>query len=53
MGGEYGGVVIFIVEYFIDCNRGLMGSWLEFGMLGGYIVGVGMVIVLYMLLSSE
>ena len=30
-----------------------MGSWLEFGTLGGYIAGAGTVTALHMLLSSE
>lgn len=52
-GGEYGGAATFIAEYSTDRNRGLMGSWLEFGTLGGYIAGAGTVTALYMLLSSE
>ncbi|WP_401736915.1 glycine betaine/L-proline transporter ProP [Stenotrophomonas pavanii] len=52
-GGEYGGAATFIAEYSTDRNRGLMGSWLEFGTLGGYIAGAGTVTTLHMLLSSE
>jgi MHS family proline/betaine transporter-like MFS transporter len=52
-GGEYGGAATFIAEYSTDRNRGLMGSWLEFGTLGGYISGAGTVTALHMLLSSE
>jgi len=52
-GGEYGGAATFIAEYSTDRNRGLMGSWLEFGTLGGYIAGAGTVTALHMLLSSE
>lgn len=51
-GGEYGGAATFIAEYSTDRNRGLMGSWLEFGTLGGYIAGAGTVTALHMLLSS-
>ncbi|WP_367348924.1 MFS transporter [Sphingobium yanoikuyae] len=40
-GGEYGGAATFIAEYSTDRKRGLMGSWLEFGTLGGYIAGAG------------
>ncbi|MCU1039422.1 glycine betaine/L-proline transporter ProP [Stenotrophomonas maltophilia] len=52
-GGEYGGAATFIAEYSTDRNRGLMGSWLEFGTLGGYIAGAGTVTALHMVLSSE
>ncbi len=51
-GGEYGGAATFIAEYSTDRNRGLMGSWLEFGTLGGYIAGAGTVTALHMALSS-
>ncbi|AZR33202.1 glycine betaine/L-proline transporter ProP [Xanthomonas vasicola] len=47
-GGEYGGAATFIAEYATDRNRGLMGSWLEFGTLGGYIAGAATVTVLHM-----
>lgn len=50
-GGEYGGAATFIAEYSTDRNRGLMGSWLEFGTLGGYIAGAGTVTALQMTLS--
>lgn len=51
-GGEYGGAATFIAEYATDRNRGLMGSWLEFGTLGGYIAGAATVTTLHLLLSS-
>ncbi|PPU68932.1 glycine betaine/L-proline transporter ProP [Xanthomonas pisi] len=47
-GGEYGGAATFIAEYATDRNRGLMGSWLEFGTLGGYIAGAATVTALHM-----
>ncbi|WP_115576194.1 glycine betaine/L-proline transporter ProP [Xanthomonas campestris] len=50
-GGEYGGAATFIAEYATDRNRGLMGSWLEFGTLGGYIAGAATVTALHMALS--
>lgn len=50
-GGEYGGAATFIAEYSTDRRRGQMGSWLEFGTLGGYIAGAGTVTALQMLLS--
>jgi MHS family proline/betaine transporter-like MFS transporter len=51
-GGEYGGAATFIAEYSTDQKRGLMGSWLEFGTLGGYIAGAGTVTALQMMLSD-
>ncbi|WP_115560833.1 glycine betaine/L-proline transporter ProP [Xanthomonas arboricola] len=47
-GGEYGGAATFIAEYATDRNRGVMGSWLEFGTLGGYIAGAATVTALHM-----
>ncbi|NEL80858.1 MAG: MFS transporter, partial [Xanthomonas perforans] len=35
-----------------DRNRGLMGSWLEFGTLGGYIAGAATVTVLHMTVTQ-
>lgn len=42
-GGEYGGAATFIAEYAPDRRRGFLGSWLEFGSLGGYLLGAGVV----------
>jgi len=52
-GGEYGGAATFIAEYSTDARRGQMGSWLEFGTLGGYIAGAGVVTALTTLLSAS
>ncbi|WP_068088469.1 glycine betaine/L-proline transporter ProP [Novosphingobium rosa] len=52
-GGEYGGAATFVAEYSTDRRRGLMGSWLEFGTLGGFILGAAMVAGLQMMLSPE
>ena len=52
-GGEYGGAATFIAEYSTDARRGQMGSWLEFGTLGGYIAGAGVVTALTALLTPE
>ena len=43
-GGEYGGAATFICEYSPDENRGFLASFLEFGTLGGYIVGAVLVL---------
>lgn len=51
-GGEYGGAATFVAEYSTDRRRGLMGSWLEFGTLGGYIAGAGTVTALQMSLTD-
>lgn len=51
-GGEYGGAATFIAEYATDRNRSLLGSWLEFGTLGGYIAGAATVTALHMALSQ-
>lgn len=51
-GGEYGGAATFIAEYATDRRRGLMGSWLEFGTLAGYIAGAATVTALHMSLSE-
>ena len=42
-GGEYGGAATFIAEYSTDNRRGFMGSFLEFGTLGGYLIGATLV----------
>jgi MFS transporter, MHS family, proline/betaine transporter len=52
-GGEYGGAATFIAEFSTDRRRGLMGSFLEFGTLVGYILGAGTVAVLTATLSQD
>ncbi|KDE19737.1 MFS transporter [Acetobacter aceti 1023] len=52
-GGEYAGAATFIAEYSTDRNRGLMGSWLEFGTLAGYVAGAAIVTALQIGLSHE
>ena len=52
-GGEYGGAATFIAEYSTDKRRGFMGSWLEFGTLGGYLLGAGLVTALTAMLSAD
>lgn len=51
-GGEYGGAATFIAEYSPDRSRGLMGSWLEFGTLAGYLAGAATVTALELSLSD-
>ena len=52
-GGEYGGAATFIAEYSTDKRRGFMGSFLEFGTLGGYLLGAGFVTVLTSVLPEQ
>ncbi|QCT21660.1 glycine betaine/L-proline transporter ProP [Jejubacter calystegiae] len=52
-GGEYGGAATFIAEYSTDKRRGFMGSWLEFGTLGGYLLGASLVTLMTALLPEQ
>lgn len=52
-GGEYGGAATFIAEYSPDRQRGFMGSWLEFGTLGGYVLGAALVTGIASVMSHE
>lgn len=51
-GGEYGGAATFMAEYSPDKRRGLYGSFLEFGTLGGYALGAAVVLVLQVVLGE-
>lgn len=46
VGGEYTGALIFVAEYFFDCKRGFMGSWLDFGFIAGFVLGAGVVVLI-------
>jgi MFS transporter, MHS family, proline/betaine transporter len=52
-GGEYGGATTFIAEHSPDRRRGFMGSWLEFGTLGGFVLGASMYTLLAAVLAPE
>ncbi|MEJ5111898.1 glycine betaine/L-proline transporter ProP [Erwinia billingiae] len=52
-GGEYGGAATFIAEYSTDNRRGFMGSFLEFGTLGGYLLGAGLVTILTVAMPQQ
>ena len=52
-GGEYGGAATFIAEFATDRQRGLMGSFLEFGTLTGYVLGAGSVSLLSATLPQQ
>lgn len=51
-GGEYGGAATFMAEYSPDDKRGHYGSFLEFGTLGGFVAGSGVVLILQTLTSE-
>lgn len=52
-GGEYGGAATFIAEYSTDNRRGFMGSFLEFGTLGGYLLGASLVTVMTAVINPQ
>lgn len=52
-GGEYGGAATFIAEYAPTKRRGFFGSFLEFGTLGGFVLGNSLVLITASVLSTE
>jgi MHS family proline/betaine transporter-like MFS transporter len=52
-GGEYGGAATFIAEYAPDNRRGFYGSFLEFGTLGGYVLGAGLATIFQLALPED
>jgi MFS transporter, MHS family, proline/betaine transporter len=52
-GGEYGGAMTFVAEHSPDKRRGFLTSWLEFGTLGGFVLGSGLVTALSFGLPPE
>lgn len=52
-GGEYGGAATFIAEYAPTRRRGVLGSFLEFGTLWGYILGSGLVLIANLSLGHD
>jgi MHS family proline/betaine transporter-like MFS transporter len=51
-GGEYGGAATFIAEYAPDKRRGFYGSFLEFGTLGGFVLGASLATVFQLSLDD-
>jgi MHS family proline/betaine transporter-like MFS transporter len=51
-GGEYGGAATFIAEYAPDRRRGFFGSFLEFGTLGGYVLGASLATIFQLSLDE-
>lgn len=52
-GGEYGGAATFMAEYSPDNKRGRYGSFLEFGTLGGFVLGTAVVLFLELSLTED
>jgi len=52
-GGEYGGAMTFVAEHAPDKRRGFLTSWLEFGTLGGFVLGSGLVTALSLALPPD
>jgi MFS transporter, MHS family, proline/betaine transporter len=52
-GGEYGGAATYMSEYAPDRRRGFLGSFLEFGTLGGFALGTAIMLLLELVLSPE
>jgi MFS transporter, MHS family, proline/betaine transporter len=52
-GGEYGGAMTFVAEHSPDKRRGYLTSWLEFGTLGGFVLGSGLVTALSFAMPPE
>jgi MHS family proline/betaine transporter-like MFS transporter len=51
-GGEYGGAATFIAEYAPDKRRGFFGAFLEFGTLGGFVLGAALATTFQLSLSE-
>ncbi|MEV0711664.1 MFS transporter [Nocardia aurea] len=52
-GGEYGGAATYLAECSTDRKRGFLGSFLEFGTLGGFVGGSAVVLVCQLALGSD
>ncbi|VFP88525.1 glycine betaine/L-proline transporter ProP [Candidatus Erwinia haradaeae] len=53
VGGEYIGSAIFIAEHSPDRKRGLMGSWLDFGSIAGFLLGAVLVFIVSFVTGTE
>lgn len=53
VGGEYTGASIFVAEYSPDRKRGLMGSWLDFGSIAGFVLGAGVVVFISNIIGED
>lgn len=52
-GGEYGGAATYLAESCNDRRRGFLGSFLEFGTLGGFVGGSAVVLGCQLVLGSD
>ncbi|MGO4612726.1 MFS transporter [Nocardia sp. 2YAB30] len=52
-GGEYGGAATYLAECAPDRNRGFLGSFLEFGTLGGFVGGFATVLACQLAIGSD
>ncbi|WP_280483130.1 MFS transporter, partial [Nocardia cyriacigeorgica] len=52
-GGEYGGAATYLAECATDRKRGFLGSFLEFGTLGGFVGGSAVVLACQLAVGSE
>lgn len=52
-GGEYGGAATYLAECANDRKRGFLGSFLEFGTLGGFVGGSAVVLACQLAVGSE
>ncbi|VFP80699.1 glycine betaine/L-proline transporter ProP [Candidatus Erwinia haradaeae] len=53
VGGEYIGSAIFIAEHSPDRKRGLIGSWLDFGSIAGFLLGAILVVIISCVTGTE
>lgn len=52
-GGEYGGAATFMAEYAPTRRRGMLGSFLEFGTLSGFVAGATLMLTFSLLLNDQ
>ncbi|PWH05325.1 MFS transporter [Brachybacterium endophyticum] len=52
-GGEYGNAMAFIAEYAPDRRRGFLGSLLEVGTFGGYVLGASIATIMTAVLTED
>lgn len=52
-GGEYGGAATYLAECANDRKRGFLGSFLEFGTLGGFVGGSAVVLLCQLIFGSD
>lgn len=53
VGGEYLGAAIFIAESSPDRKRGLMGSWLDFSSIAGFVLGASSVVLISSITNKD